>query len=138
MQDPLQGKAIDNCVSIEPVGITSVRDEPELNTTEHWRGSMRRARLEKGLSQRQLATKVGGSQNLISGLESGKVGSSKRILRICDALGIPPPQMLFLDDSERRWVEVGRAIRAMSPEVYESHMETLAALAKRGSGKGED
>jgi transcriptional regulator with XRE-family HTH domain len=106
-------------------------DAPELATTEYWRGIMRRARADHGLTQEQLAAKVGISQNVISGIESGKVGQSRAITAICEALDIPPPQMLFTDEVEQRWVEVGRAARALLPDVYEASLETLDAILKK-------
>lgn len=116
--------------------VSPLKDAPELATTEYWRGVMRRARAAHGLTQEQLAAKVGISQNVISGIESGRVGQSTAVTAICEILDIPPPQMLLADETEQRWVEAGRAARATNPELYEAQLELLeATIRKQREGK---
>lgn len=90
---------------------------------------MERSRRAAKLTQRQLADKVRVSQNVISMIESGKVRQSKFILPICDVLKIPPPQVLFEDQVEQRWVEAGRRLRRLDPRVFEAQLEAVERLA---------
>lgn len=114
--------------------MASEGDLPELATNEEWRGIMRRARLEprddypKGMTQGELAKKVGTSQVMISNLESGAASSSKYVLPICNVLGIPLPEH-FTDEVERAWAQLGRVIRAKGLEQQKAATKVVMALA---------
>lgn len=56
---------------------------------------MRKARLEAGLSQYQLADKLGTRQHQISRLETGRRRPSlSRVMRLAEAIGCPPEALL--------------------------------------------
>lgn len=108
-------------------------EHPEMSTTDHWRGVMQRARKAHGLTQAQLGARVGVSQNVISGLEDGRVSSSKAVLPICSELDIPPPYALITDYQDQRWVDAGRVLRSRAPQVFDTLLETAEKLAQQYS-----
>lgn len=97
---------------------------PELATNKEWRGIMARARKDHGLSQAELGTKVLTSQNMISLIESGEVGSSRFVLPICAELSIPPPTH-FENEDERAWWQAGHVLRAKSPRRYQRLLDLI-------------
>jgi transcriptional regulator with XRE-family HTH domain len=116
------------------VTLTPLEDAPELSTTEYWRGIMRRARADHGLTQKQLGDKVGLSQNVISGIESGVIGSSKGVTAICEVLGIPSPQVLIQDEIDQRWIEAGRALRSKMPNAHDALLVSTELMTKKSEG----
>lgn len=117
---------------------TALDEHPELATNEHWRGVMKRARQARQLSQEQLAAKVGYSQNVISGLETGSVGSSKAIFPICQELKIPLPFAMIVDDMDQRWLESGRVLRARAPQTFETLLSTAEQFVRQLAGNPEE
>lgn len=119
----------------------SLLSNPELATNEEWRSLMRRARHDHGLTQRELGSRVGTSQNMISLIESGEAGSSQFILPICEVLSIPPPTW-WQDEDDRSWITIGRLLRARDMEVFRralSMVEAMvAALPRGGSTNASD
>lgn len=108
----------------------SVRvEEPELAITEYWRGVMERARKAHNLTQRDLADKVGVSQNIISQIETGKLGSSTAVMPICVVLRIPPPHLLLEDETDQRWLEAGRVLRSRDRRLFEQQLAMVEAYA---------
>lgn len=99
--------------------------EPEIATTEYWRGLMKQARATHGLTQRQLGEKVGLSQTNVSDIESGAVATSSAILAIARVLKIPPPWLALEDVLEERWLEVGRVLRRQSPARFDRWFRLL-------------
>jgi transcriptional regulator with XRE-family HTH domain len=68
---------------------------------QHFGERMRALRLEAGLSQEQLATKAGIHRTYIGGVERGERNLSLlNIMRIADALGVPPAS-LFRDSGRQ-------------------------------------
>ncbi|ORE99543.1 hypothetical protein BGI15_07795 [Snodgrassella alvi] len=57
---------------------------------------LKKARLEKGISQKELATRIGRSQSAIAALESGRNKESTNIATIAQVLGVDPV-----------WLEIG-------------------------------
>jgi transcriptional regulator with XRE-family HTH domain len=113
-------------------------DFPELSTSDHWRALMKRSREAQKLTQRDLARKISVTQPTISGIESGKIESSRAIQPICTALKIPPPHFLFEDEAEARWAEAGRRIRAADPRAFTAQLagiEQLAAILESSPAK---
>lgn len=102
---------------------------------------MRRARATRGMTQAELGQRVGTSQNIISMLESGRIGSSQFVLPIARALGIPPP-MFFEDEDDRAWIQIGRVLRSRDMEVFRRALglveSMVAALPHGGGGVGSD
>jgi transcriptional regulator with XRE-family HTH domain len=111
----------------------SPQDALELAATEHWRGLMKRARIAHGLTQEQLGDAVNVSQNVISGLESGAVRSSKAIAAISSKLKIPLPHAMVMDDLEQRWIDAGRVLRARADRSFETLLRTAEELAEQYS-----
>jgi transcriptional regulator with XRE-family HTH domain len=112
-------------------------DYPEVATTEAWRSLMRRARIDHGMHQKDLAAKVGVTQALISNIESGGVGQSKAVMPICEALGIQPPHAMFEDETEQRWFEVGRVLRTRKPDNFKALLSAAEHLIAQ-SGEPKD
>lgn len=111
-----------------PVDDKQLERLPELATNDYWRSTMRRARLDRGLTQGQLADEVGVSQPLISGIESGAIRQSKAVLAVCHALNIPRPDDVHTDEEEQRWVEAGRALRARNADQFTAMLTTVEQL----------
>lgn len=65
---------------------------------------MRELRLKRGMTQQQLADKVGVSQPRVSAFETGQRSAGGMSLavavRICDALHVKNPRKLLEDDSD--------------------------------------
>ncbi len=100
-------------------------DSPEIATTREWRAKMVEARTThggEGLTQAELAKRVGTSQNMISLIESGQVESSQFVMPISHVLKIAPP-MHFDDDLMREWYETGYRL------AYKSKKRLAAVLA---------
>ena len=59
---------------------------------------LRKVRQAKGMNQRQLAARVGVDDSYISKLENGRLPppAAATILRICEAVGAPPDELLAL------------------------------------------
>lgn len=109
---------------------------PELATNDEWRGIMRRAREEarpnypKGMTQSELAGKVGTSQVMISKIESGEAESSKFVLRICRVLSIPAPAH-FIDEKQKLWSQLGHVVRFHDEAQFETLLKLVESMAKK-------
>lgn len=94
----------------ETVTITTLKKEPATDIG----GKLKEARLRTGLSQKELADKVGFTPSFLSQLESSQVSPSLgTFMQICRVLGINPGQ--FLESSEpqaRPWLETREMIRS--------------------------
>ena len=99
-------------------------------TNEQWRGLMERARKEKGLTQGQLAGKVGCSQPNVSDIENGKVKQSTDVPAICGVLSIPLPFIFVGDEIDSRWVDAGRILRHHNPSLFERQVENIEAIVE--------
>lgn len=122
-------------------------DEPEVPTTPAWRADMIQARKAKGLTQAQLGRKVGTSQNIISLIESGKLGSSTFILRVARVLSIAPPQF-HGDVHQELWAKLGQQLQSRSPRQFKRALALVESMledageeigdAKHGAPTGND
>lgn len=110
-----------------PPGQQSNVDQPEISFTKEWGSLVRRARADAGLTQGELADRVGVEQAMISYIERGEVLSSKAVMPIVQELKIPPPRQYFEDELEERWVETGRVLR----RVNEAGFRGLLAAAEQ-------
>lgn len=115
-----------------------VEGYPVIAITAHWRGAMRKKRLEKGMHQAQLGKLVGVSQNVINRIENGLVRRSKAVLPICNVLQIPPPMATFEDELDQKWHDLGRRLRLHDPKRFEqvlsgveAQLETMLAQTER-------
>jgi transcriptional regulator with XRE-family HTH domain len=90
---------------------------------------MKEARKDKGLTQGQLAAKVGCSQANISEIENGAVISSWLVVPISKLLGIAAPQTAVASESDQRWIDSGRRLAALSPSTFESILAAAERLA---------
>lgn len=94
----------------ETVTIATLKKEPATDIG----GKLKEARLRTGMSQKELADKVGFTPSFLSQLESGQVSPSLgTFMQICKVLGINPGQ--FLESSEpkaRPWLETRDMIRS--------------------------
>lgn len=94
----------------------------DMPTSIYWRGVMERARKARGISQEMLAKALDCSQPTVSDIESGKIGGSKYVPGICEALGIPLPIILTEDEFDERWADVGRLLRAKSMRRFKNYL----------------
>lgn len=101
-------------------------DYPELAFEPEWGSLVRRARMDRGMTQTELARKVGLEQAQISNIENGKVGSSKAVVPLVQLLHIPYPRQYFEDELDQRWVVAGRVLR----RVNEAGLRGLLAAAE--------
>lgn len=90
---------------------------PELATTDAWRIIMMEARRSRGISQSELASKIGATQNAISMIESGATRASHFVPAIATELRIALP-VHFSDEQLRRWYEAGEYLRVHSPSQF--------------------
>jgi transcriptional regulator with XRE-family HTH domain len=113
------------------------RDEfPELATNSEWRAAMRKARVEAGLSQEDLAERavaaspqlIRGTQGVISKLESGGIGRSRLVVPICRLLGIQLPSH-YASDRDREWLDAAHTIEARSPAQAAALLAAVKAAA---------
>lgn len=79
------------------------------------------------MDQKQLGARVGTSQNIISLLERGKLGSSSFILPICKVLRIPVP-MHFVSTQQQRWALVGHLLEEAQPAQFESALKLFEGM----------
>jgi len=102
---------------------------PELATTPEWRQAMVVAREKRALTQTQLGSSVGTSQNIISLIESGGIGSSTFILPICRKLKIAPPQF-YESDEQRLWAELGYLLQTKSKKQFRRAIALVEAIVE--------
>lgn len=88
---------------------------------------MARRRKDLDLTQLELASRVGTSQNMISNIESGGVTSSKFVLPICRALSIPPP-MFFESEDQKSWSQLGHVLRGKSMKKFKLAMALVESM----------
>ena len=94
----------------ETVTITTLKKEPATDIG----GKLKEARLRTGMSQKELADKVGFTPSFLSQLESSQVSPSLgTFMQICRVLGINPGQFLEASEPEARpWLETRDMIRS--------------------------
>lgn len=88
---------------------------------------MIRRRKDIGMTQAELAGRVGTSQNMISNLENGNVTSSSFVLPICRALSIPPP-MFFESEDQKNWSQLGHVLRGKSMKKFKLAMALVESM----------
>lgn len=100
---------------------------------------IRKTRMEKGLTQEELADKVGVKKSAVAKWENGRVSEIKRsnLKNLADALGLNPNQLLGehvnksasdgLTDSQRKLIDFARTVpedkAAMVLKVIQSIVE---------------
>jgi transcriptional regulator with XRE-family HTH domain len=104
---------------------------PEVHVDDDFGRRMREARERLGMTQRQLADAVGLAQFSISALENSKQRSSRDIIPICRVLKISPPFVGVSDDMEWRWIEAGKALRGVAPDLFAALLQTAEEYLKR-------
>lgn len=87
------------------------------------------ARKAKGLTQKQVGARVGTSQNIVSLIESGEVGSSSYILPICKLLGVAPPQHHESED-QRLWSELGHLLRTKNKKQFRHALALVESMVE--------
>jgi transcriptional regulator with XRE-family HTH domain len=87
------------------------------------------ARRAGDLSQGQLGARVGTSQNVISLIERGIVGSSQFVLPICRVLRIHPPTF-FESDEIRAWVRLGRDLRGRDEALFRRALSMVESMVE--------
>jgi transcriptional regulator with XRE-family HTH domain len=94
----------------ETVTVTTLKKEPATDIG----GKLKEARLRTGMSQKELADKVGFTPSFLSQLESSQVSPSLgTFMQICRVLGINPGQFLEVSEPESRpWLEKRDMIRS--------------------------
>ena len=94
----------------ETVIITTLKKEPATDIG----GKLKEARLKTGMSQKELADKVGFTPSFLSQLESSQVSPSLgTFMQICRVLGINPGQFLEVNEPESSpWLEKRDMIRS--------------------------
>ena len=87
------------------------------------------ARKAKKLTQKQLASRIGTSQNIVSLIEAGGVESSSYILPICKQLGIAPPQF-HESEEEKHWSQLGRLLRLKNRKHFRRVLALVESLVQ--------
>ena len=91
--------------------------------------NLRRIRDARGLTQSQLAEKVGANQATISKIERGDEGVTLGMInRIAKALGVAPVTLFGLPDIQQRAIE---ALDRMPPDQQEAAAVVLDAMSNR-------
>ena len=109
-------------------------DDPEVPTTPEWRKDMIRTRKLKGLTQEQLGRRVGTSQNIVSLIESGKLGSSAFVLRIARVLAIAAPQF-HGDAHQELWAKLGQQLQSRSPRQFRRALALVESMLEDDDGE---
>jgi transcriptional regulator with XRE-family HTH domain len=87
------------------------------------------ARRAKRLTQKQLGSRVGTSQNIVSLIESGEIESSSYILPICKQLGIAPPQ--FHESEEQKlWTQLGHMLRLKNRKQFRRVLALVESMVQ--------
>lgn len=105
--------------------IRAAISEQEIPTTAVWRGIMKRARKAHGLSQTQLAGRLGVKQPTVSGIESGTIAQSKYVPAICVALSIPGPLIEIESEDDYTWLVATRTLRRDRPSAYKRWLQMV-------------
>lgn len=85
------------------------------------------ARKAKGMTQTQLGARVGTSQNIISEIESGEIGSSSFILSVCRVLAIAPPQF-HGSEEQKQWSQLGHLLRMRNPTQFRRALALVESM----------
>jgi transcriptional regulator with XRE-family HTH domain len=110
--------------------------DPEVATNDEWREIMVAARKDLGMTQAQLATRIGAKQPQISEIESGDVVSSALILPICRVLKIAEPQH-YVDEDQKLWSQLGHLLRNKSMKKYRRYLALLESEIEEEEGTEE-
>lgn len=113
-------------------------DDPEIPVPEEWGPRLKEARTRAGLSQAQLAAKVGVSQPTIHALESGKQSGGSKVLALCRVLkdqGLVPPFTPIRDDVDWRWAEAGRLLRHLAPDTMLGYLLGAEAFVEAAAAR---
>jgi transcriptional regulator with XRE-family HTH domain len=99
---------------------------------------LKTARLQKGLSQAQLASKVGATQSVIQKIETGKSQRPRKLDRIARALDVSPVWLMFgtvpveaLDGETVRFAMAWAKLKEPYREAMKQAILTMAARSKR-------
>jgi len=88
-------------VSAETIAITSARKEPSLDIGN----KIKALRMKQGMSQKELAAKVGLTPSFVSQLESNQITPSlSSFLQICNTLGVSLSETLQEKSEEAPWL----------------------------------
>ena len=118
---------------------------PEIHITQELGRAVAHARTKRGLSQRNLAKRLGYPVSAIESIERG--GSLPRfriVALIAQELEIPLRDLLGQietdphDHSEGRLFQAQLLLNQLSPEFLEIAIEQLSVLANRGRQSGPD
>lgn len=90
---------------------------------------MVRARKDRGMTQKELGARVGTSQNIISLIETGEVGSSAFIQPVCRVLKIPLP-MHFADEDDATWSQLGHLLRTKNMKAFKRALALVEAMVE--------
>lgn len=112
-----------------------VGDKPNNEPSLVFGAEVEAARKRKGLTQVQLAAKVGLTQARVSQIEGGKVDASNTIFKLCRILDMVPPRSMFADDDEYEWFQAGRKIRSLNPDLFAIQLSLARAMAEHGPKK---
>jgi transcriptional regulator with XRE-family HTH domain len=96
------------------------------------------ARVQKGLSQAQLASKVGATQSVIQKIEAGKSQRPRKLERIARALDVSPVWLMFgtvpvetLDSDTVRVAMAWAQLKEPYRQAMKQAILTMAARSKR-------
>lgn len=87
------------------------------------------ARKAKKLTQKQLASRISTSQNIVSLIESGEIESSSFILPICKQLGIAPPQFHESED-QKLWTQFGHLLRLKNRKQFRRLLALVESMVE--------
>jgi transcriptional regulator with XRE-family HTH domain len=88
---------------------------------------MIRTRKAKRLTQKQVGSRVGTSQAIVSMIESGEIESSSFILPICKVLAIAPPQH-HGSEEQKQWSQLGHLLRMRSPKQFRQALALVESM----------
>lgn len=88
---------------------------------------MIKARKLKRLTQKQVGSRVGTSQAIVSMIESGEIESSRFILPICKLLGVAPPQH-HENEEQKQWSQLGHLLRTRNPRQFRRALALVESM----------
>lgn len=106
-------------------GVVAADPSPEIPGDEDFGERVTKARETRGMTQRELAGRVGISQPAISAIEAGE--SSKYIPDVCRVLKIPGP-MFGWERQQQEWAILGHELDRRSPANFKFTLNNLKQL----------
>jgi len=101
---------------------------------------LKKARMESGLSQEEVGTKLGITWEMISRYENGRSSAHKNLERLALIYNKPVPYFVSSDEQVGESLDLKELARTLKEEgiVYQSNVKNVVKVLDRLTGKGLD